>query len=89
MSATTTISIPLSAELQDFIRDRVASGRYRTPAEVVREGLRLLEHLEREWDEDLRSLKTKLDRGAAQADRGELIDDDEVRVWLEQQEQRS
>jgi predicted transcriptional regulator len=27
--------------------------------------------------------------GIAQADRGELIDDDEVRVWLEQQEQRS
>jgi predicted transcriptional regulator len=24
--------------------------------------------------------------GIAQADRGELIDDDEVRVWLEQQE---
>lgn len=27
--------------------------------------------------------------GIAQADRGELINDDEVRVWLEQQEQRS
>jgi predicted transcriptional regulator len=24
--------------------------------------------------------------GIAQADRGELIDDDEVRIWLEQQE---
>lgn len=27
--------------------------------------------------------------GIAQADRGELIDDDEVRIWLEQQERRS
>ena len=26
--------------------------------------------------------------GIAQADRGELIDDDEVRLWLEEQERR-
>jgi predicted transcriptional regulator len=26
--------------------------------------------------------------GIAQADRGEIIDDDEVRLWLERQEQR-
>jgi predicted transcriptional regulator len=27
--------------------------------------------------------------GVAQADRGELIEDDAVRIWLEQQEQRA
>lgn len=30
-----------------------------------------------------------VERGIAAADRGELVDDEEVRLWLEQQEQRS
>jgi predicted transcriptional regulator len=32
--------------------------------------------------------RTAVREGIAEADRGELVDDDEVRIWLEQQERR-
>jgi antitoxin ParD1/3/4 len=59
------------------------TGRYQTTSEVVREALRswnarLLERHEQEREEALNQLKAKLERGAAQAERGELIDGDEV-----------
>ena len=47
MQADATLNISLTPELEHFIEDRVATGRYRTASEVVREGLRLLEEKER------------------------------------------
>jgi len=44
----------------------------------VREALRLLERQEQERDDALRQLKAKLRKGAAQAERGELLDGDDV-----------
>ena len=45
---------------------------------IVREALRLLERHEQEREEALHQLKAKLERGAGQAARGELLDGDEV-----------
>jgi putative addiction module CopG family antidote len=56
----------------------VKSGRYQTTSEVVREALRLLERHEQGRDEAFHQLKTKLERGVGQAERGELIGGDEV-----------
>jgi antitoxin ParD1/3/4 len=56
----------------------VKSGRYQTTSEVVREALRLLERHEQERNEAFQRVKAKLGRGAAQAERGELMDGDEV-----------
>jgi antitoxin ParD1/3/4 len=67
-----------------FLQSRVKSGRYQTTSEVVREALRLLQHQEREREAGLKQLKTKLQRGAAQAERGELLDSDEVFEELRQ-----
>ena len=44
----------------------------------MREALRLLERQEQERDEALRHLKARLRKGAAQAERGELLDGDDV-----------
>jgi antitoxin ParD1/3/4 len=74
----TTVNVSITPELDQFLQSRVKSGRYQTTSEVVREALRLLERQERERDEALRHLKTKLKRGAAQAVRGVLLDGDEV-----------
>jgi len=74
----TTVNVSLTPELDAFLQSRVKSGRYQTTSEVVREALRLLERHERERDEAFQQLKTKLERGAAQAERGELLDGDEV-----------
>ena len=74
----TTVNISITPELDAFLRSRVKSGRYQTTSEVVREALRLLERQERERDEAFRQLKARLETGADQAERGELLDGDEV-----------
>lgn len=79
MAATrTTVNISITPELDAFLQSRVQSGRYQTTSEVVREALRLLERHERERDQAFLELKGKLQRGADQADRGELLDGDQV-----------
>ncbi|MBY0505183.1 MAG: type II toxin-antitoxin system ParD family antitoxin [Bryobacteraceae bacterium] len=74
----TTVNISITPELDAFLQGRVQSGRYQTTSEVVREALRLLERHERERDEAFLQLKTKLQRGAEEGERGELLDGDEV-----------
>jgi len=81
----TTVNISLTPELDAFLQSRVKSGRYQTTSEVVREALRLLERQEKEWEEGMRQLKTKLARGAAQAERldgGEVFE--ELRDLIQQ-----
>src|SRR5260370_38431578 len=74
----TTVNISITAELDAFLQNRVKSGRYQTTSEVVREALRLLERQERERDESIHKLKAKLKKGAVQAERGDLLDGDEL-----------
>jgi antitoxin ParD1/3/4 len=78
MAIRTSLNVSLTPELEEFVQQRVATGRYQTASEVVREGLRLLEHEERTRETAFAALKAKLQRGAAQADRGEFVDPDEV-----------
>ena len=73
-----TLNVSLTPELDAFLRSEVASGRYKTPSEVVHDALRLLERQEREREEALAELKDKLARGAEQAERGELLDGNQV-----------
>ena len=74
----TTVNVSLTPELNAFLQSRVNSGRYQTTSEVVREALRLLERQEQEREQAFQELKIKLERGAAQAEDGELLDGDEV-----------
>jgi antitoxin ParD1/3/4 len=74
----TTVNVSLTPELDAFLQSRVKSGRYQTTSEVVREALRLLQREEQERDETFQQLKKKLEEGAAQAARGELLDGDDV-----------
>lgn len=74
----TTVNVSLTPELDAFLQSRVNSGRYQTASEVVREALRLLEHQERARESAFQELKAKLQHGAAQAERGELLDGEEV-----------
>ncbi|MBK5290171.1 MAG: type II toxin-antitoxin system ParD family antitoxin [Acidobacteriia bacterium] len=74
----TTVNVSITPELDAFLQNRVKSGRYQTTSEVVREALRLLERHERDRDEEIYMLKAKLERGAGQAERGDLLDGDEI-----------
>ena len=77
MANRTTVNISLTPKLDAFLQSRVKSGRYQTTSEVVREAIRLLQRQEKE-QEGFQRLKAKLQRGATQAERGELLDGDEV-----------
>jgi antitoxin ParD1/3/4 len=83
MAHRTTVNVSLTPELDAFLQSRVNSGRYQTVSEVVREALRLLQRHESER-EAFQALKAKLKRGAAQAERGDLRDGDEVFEELRQ-----
>jgi len=78
MPARSSLNVSLTPELEKFVQARVKSGRYQTASEVVREALRLLETHEQTYEEALARVRAKLKRGIEQAERGQLIDADEV-----------
>jgi antitoxin ParD1/3/4 len=78
MPIRASMNVSLTPELEQFVQSRVASGRYQTASEVVREGLRLLEEREQTRETALEGLRAKIRRGIEQADRGEVLDGDTV-----------
>jgi antitoxin ParD1/3/4 len=78
MPIRSTMNVSFTPELEQFVQSRVASGRYQTASEVVREGLRLLEEREQSRETVIQELRAKIRRGIEQADRGELLDGDAV-----------
>jgi len=61
-------NVTLTPEQEAMVREKVASGRFGGPAEVVDEALRLLDEQER-----LEHLRSLMDEGIAQLDRGEKV----------------
>lgn len=78
MPIRASMNVSLTPELEQFVQSRVASGRYQTASEVIREGLRLLEEREEARETALRELRGKLRRAVEQADRGEFLDGEVV-----------
>lgn len=74
MANRTTVNISLTPELGAFLQSRVASGRYQTASEVVREALRLMEQKDELRAIQLQQLRSHIDAGLAQAERGEGVD---------------
>jgi antitoxin ParD1/3/4 len=74
MPRRTTINVSLTPEWEEFINQRLASGRYQTASEVVRDGLRLLERQEADRATALDEVRQKIQAGLDQARRGESID---------------
>ena len=72
--ARTQITVTLPPELEAFIEERVASGRFATAGEAVREGLRLLEEREQEREAVLTELRQEIEIGVEQAKAGKLSD---------------
>ena len=64
------MNVSLTAELEQFVQGKVASGLYNNASEVIREGLRLL----KEHDEVSLRWREQIERGWLQALAGQHVD---------------
>jgi antitoxin ParD1/3/4 len=72
------MNISLPPQLEKFVKRKVASGKYGSASEVIREALRLMDEVEKERKAQLEELRREIQVGIDEADRGELYDVDEV-----------
>lgn len=82
------MNVSLTVELESFVQQKVATGRYTSASEVVREALRLLEDQDRARAQELDAFRSMLDQRAAAMDRGEGLDVDDVFAKLREKSER-
>lgn len=78
------MNVSLTPELDKFVAGKVASGRYTSASEVVREALRLLEEHDRAREAQLAAFNHEIGARLASLDRGERVDPEAARQRLEQ-----
>jgi antitoxin ParD1/3/4 len=74
-----TVSIALPEELIGIIKRKVASSRYASASEVLREALRLLDESDQQEAEQIERLRHAWDEGIGSGDAG-VLDFDELRA---------
>ncbi len=67
-----SLNISLPAELENRVRQHVASGMYGSASEVIREALRLFEAYQAVQTASLEALKTDIAQGVAEARAGRV-----------------
>jgi antitoxin ParD1/3/4 len=72
MEAPMNMNVSLTDELANFVKSKVAAGRYSSSSEVVREALRLMEKIERQEAEKLQFLRNAWQEGIDSDDAGEV-----------------
>jgi antitoxin ParD1/3/4 len=72
------MNVNLGPVFDEFVSEMLDSGLYQSQSEILREGLRLLKEREEERRLRLAELRKQIALGAKQADRGELVDGDQV-----------
>ncbi len=72
------MNVSLTPKLEELVAQRVASGRYGSASEVIREALRLLEDRDMLRSMRLEELRKQIAIGIDQADRGEYVEYDET-----------
>ena len=84
------MNVSLTPELENFVLQKVATGRYNSANEVIREALRLLEDHDKTRAAQLDELRAGLDRRTAALDRGEGLDGEAVfaRILAKSEERR-
>jgi antitoxin ParD1/3/4 len=80
------MNVSLTPELDQLVQQKVASGLYQTASEVIREGLRLLHERDAMREQQIRSLRQKIDRGLKQLDAGQSVSAE--KAWKQIQSRR-
>ena len=75
MANRESISVSFTPEQAEFLTTCVASGRYQSTSEVVREAIRLLEHQQARHRAEIERARMLIQEGAEQLDRGEIVDE--------------
>ena len=78
MSNTQSFTVALPEALETFVKQHVASGRYASASDVVREALTLLKHRERDRDVVIDEIRREIQLGIEQAEAGRLRDGETV-----------
>jgi antitoxin ParD1/3/4 len=85
MANRENISVSFTPQQAEFLASCVASGRYQSTSEVVREAVRLLEDRQQLREAELARARALIQEGAVQLDRGEVVDGDTFfREWDEE-----
>lgn len=68
------MELHLSAEIEQLLLAKVASGNYASAADVVSEALSLLEERDQDRARQLAALRSRIDQALADAARGDVAD---------------
>jgi len=82
------MNVSLTPELETYVSTKVASGRYNSASEVVREALRLLEEQDTARAARLAGFNGELERRIASLDRGETVSPEAARARLERKSEQ-
>ena len=85
MANRESMNVSLTPELAAFVERQVASGRYRSASEVVRQGLRELQERE-EWKAEVRE---KIEEGLRSLKAGKGVPAEQVWADLDEKLQRA
>lgn len=72
------MNVSLTPQLEALVQEKVASGRYSSASEVVREALRLLEERDRLREARLSELRRDIAVGIDQLERGQATEHDDA-----------
>lgn len=72
------MNVKISKDAERFVRREMASGRYESPQQVIRDSLRLLEEKGLVEDQRRTRLNEQIAEGLAELDRGEGLPGEEV-----------
>jgi antitoxin ParD1/3/4 len=77
------LNVSLTPQLDKFVVKKVASGRYTSASEVIREALRLMEERDQARTAELTAFHDELSQRLKSLDRGEHVDPVSVRKRIE------
>ena len=82
------MQITLPPELEQFIKNQVASGKYASTDEVFLAGIKLLQERENLYQGRFEELRREIMVGVEAAERGEFLDAETVMIGLQEKLQQ-